>query len=181
LSKLVTIYADAYADDEPNPIDAPRRVAWSPGVYFARLPYLPHADLRVEMASSEELSQDEGGNRFFINEEYRDSNTNKGFLLGNAVGRDGRAIEARTGYWFSARSQVELGYRQNKISEVFLPSGGTVSDAFVNASCAFRQDWSVHLFTQYEHFFIPSLLSGQRHNQSGWISITWTPRLSRPL
>ncbi len=75
------------------------------------------------MASSEELSQDEGGARFFINSQYRDSNTNKGFLLGNAVGRDGRAIEARTGYWFSARSRVELGYRQNKICEVFLPSG----------------------------------------------------------
>lgn len=181
LRKIVTMYADAYADDELNPIDAPRRVVWSPGVYFARLPYLPHADLRVEMASSEELSQDEGGTRFFINNEYRDSNTNKGFLLGNAVGRDGRAIEARTGYWFSARSRVELGYRQNKISEVFLPSGGTISDAFVNASYAFRHDWSVHLFTQYEHFLIPSMLSGRRHNESGWISITWTPKLSRPL
>jgi hypothetical protein len=181
LSKLVTLYADAYADDEVNPIDAPRRVVWSPGVYFARLPWLPHADLRVEMASSEELSQDEGGIRFFINDQYRDSNTNKGFLLGNAVGRDGRAIEARSGYWFSPRSRVELGYRQNKISEVFLPSGGTITDAFVNASFAMTKDWSVQIFTQYEHFLIPSMLSGQRHNESGWISIAWNPKLSRPL
>ena len=44
LAGLLTLYADGYADDELNPIDAPRRVAWNPGLYVARLPGLPHAD-----------------------------------------------------------------------------------------------------------------------------------------
>jgi hypothetical protein len=177
LRRLVTIYADAYADDELNPIDAPRRVAWAPGIYLARLPYLPHMDLRFEMASSEELSQDEGGARFFINNQYRDSNTNKGFLLGNAVGRDGRAFEGRTGYWFSARSRVEIGYRQSKGGLAFLPGGSTISDGFVNASYAFTPEWSVQLFSQHERFLIPSFMPGSQHNESGWLQITWNPRL----
>ncbi|WP_263382436.1 capsule assembly Wzi family protein [Granulicella arctica] len=180
LSKIVTLYADAYADDELNPIDAPRRVAWAPGIYLARLPYLPHMDLRFEMASSEELSRDEGGIRFFINNQYRDGNTNKGFLLGNAVGRDSRAFEGRTGYWLSARSRVEFGYRQAKGGLAFLPGGSTISDGFVNASYAFTPEWSAQLFAQHERFLIPSFMSGAQHNESGWLQITWNPKLHLP-
>ncbi len=180
LNKLVTIYADAYADDETNPIDAPRRVAWAPGIYLARLPYLPHMDLRFEMASSEELSRDEGGTRSFINNQYRDSNTNKGFLLGNAVGRDSRAFEGRTGYWISARSRVEAGYRQSKGGLQFLPGGSTISDGFLNASYAITPEWSAQLFTQYERFTIPSFMPGSHHNESGWLQITLNPKLHVP-
>jgi hypothetical protein len=178
LRKLVTIYADSYADDELNPISAPRRVVWSPGIYFARLPFLTHMDFRVEMASSEELSQDEGnGTRFFFNGLYRDSNTNKGFFLGNAVGRDGRVFEARSNYWFSARSKIEAGYRQNKGSINFTTGGSTVSDAFINASYAFTPEWTAQLFTQYERFLMPAFMAGRQQNESGWLQITWNPKL----
>lgn len=176
LSNYVTVYADSYADDEPSPIQAPRRVAWNPGIYLARLPYLPHMDLRFEMASSEELSQDEGGTRFFINNQYRDGNTNKGFLLGDAVGRDARAFEGRLGYWFSARTRVEASYRQSKISETFLPAGGTISDGFVNASYAFSPAWSAQVFAQGERFLVPSYLAGSQSNASARFQITWTPK-----
>ncbi len=176
LSNYLTVYADSYSDDEPSPLSAPRRVAWSPGAYLARLPYLPHMDLRFEMASSEELSQDEGGTRFFINNQYRDGNTNKGFLLGDAVGRDARAFEGRLGYWFSARTRVEASYRQSKISETFLPGGGTTSDAFVNASYAFTPAWSAQVFGQYERFLIPSDMPGSQRNGSARFQITWTPK-----
>ena len=180
LHKLVTLYADAYADDELNPIDAPRRVAWAPGIYLSHLPYLPHMDLRFEMSSSEELSRDEGGTRFFINNQYRDGNTNKGFLLGNAVGRDARAFEGRTSYWLSARSRVEVGYRQTKGGLAFLSGGSTISDGFLNASYAITPEWSAQLFSQYERFNIPSYLPGSHHNESGWLQITWNPKLHVP-
>lgn len=180
LRRLVTIYADAYADDELNPIDAPRRVAWAPGIYISQLPYLHHMDLRFEVASSQEMSKDEGGTRFFLNNQYRDGNTNKGFLLGNAVGRDGRAYEGRTGYWFSARTRVEAGYRQRVISSLFLPGGGTTSDAFLNASYAINREWSAQVFAQYERHFIPSQAPGPQHNESGWVTITWNPKLHIP-
>ncbi|MBS1800293.1 MAG: phosphatase PAP2 family protein [Acidobacteria bacterium] len=176
--KFVTLYADAYSDDDPNPMAAPRRAAWSPGIYFARLPWLPHMDLRVEAASSQGLVRDFGGIHFFINNQYLDSNTNKGFLLGNAVGRDGRAIEGRTGYWFSSRTRVELGYRQNKIANGYLPQGGTITDGFLNGSFAINRHWTAQVFTQYERFLIPSYKPGSQNNTSGWLQITWNPELS---
>ncbi len=176
LARLVTMYADSYADDEPIPIDAPRRVVWHPGIYVARLPWLNHADLRFEMASSEELSRDEGGTRVYINNQYRDGNTNKGFLLGDAVGRDARSFEGRTGYWISARTRVELGYRQTKGGLSFLPGGSTISDGFVTASYAVRKDWSVDVFAQRERFLIPSYIPGAQENTSARLQITWTPK-----
>jgi membrane-associated phospholipid phosphatase len=177
LSRIVTLYADAYSDDDPSPIDAPRRAVWNPGIYFARLPWLPHMDLRVEAVSSEGLATDYGGQHFFINNQYLDSNTNKGFLLGNAIGRDSRAIEGRSGYWFSARTRVEAGYRQNKGSTLFLPGGSTITDGFVNASYAINRHWQAQLFTQYERFLIPSYMSGSQHNTSGWLQISWNPEI----
>jgi Capsule assembly protein Wzi len=181
LEKLVTLYADAYSDDDPSPIDAPRRAFWNPGIYLARLPWLPHMDLRVEAASSEILFKDFGGQHFLWNGQYLDANTNKGFLLGNAVGRDGRAIEARSGYWFSSRTRIEAGYRQNKGGTLFLPGGSTITDGFVNASYGISRHWQVQFFTQYERFLIPAYLAGAHHNTGGWIDITWNPEIHLPL
>jgi len=177
LRRVVTLYADAYSDDDPSPIDAPRRAVWNPGIYFARLPFLPHMDLRMEAVSSHGLAEDFGPYHFFTNSQYLDGNTNKGFLIGNAIGRDSRAIEARSGYWFSARTRVEAGYRQNKVATGFLPGGGTVTDGFVNASYAINRHWQAQLFTQYERFLIPSYISGSQHNSSGWLQLTWNPEL----
>jgi hypothetical protein len=177
LRRIVTLYADAYSDDDPSPIAAPRRAVWNPGIYFARLPFLPHMDLRVEAVSSHGLAEDFGPYHFFTNSQYLDGNTNKGFLVGNAIGRDSRAIEGRSSYWFSARTRVEAGYRQNKVANGFLPAGGTITDGFVNASYAINRNWQAELFTQYERFLIPSYMSGAQHNTSGWLQLTWYPEL----
>ncbi len=175
LRRLVTLYADAYSDDDPSPIAAPRRAVWNPGIYFARLPFLSHMDLRVEAVSSEGLIEDFGPYHFFTNSQYLDGNTNKSFMVGNAIGRDSRAIEGRTSYWFSARTRVEAGYRQNKTGTLFLPGGGTITDGFINASYAFNSHWRAQLFTQYERFLIPSYMNGSQHNASGWLQLTWEP------
>jgi hypothetical protein len=177
LRKAVTLYADAYSDDDPNPIDAPRRAVWNPGIYVARLPLLPHVDLRVEAVSSTGLATDYGGQHFFMNNQYLDSNTNKGFLLGNAIGRDSRAIEGRVGYWFSGRTRVEAGYRQNKGGTLYLPGGSTITDGLINSSIAINRHWTAQVFGQYERFLIPSYMQGPQHNSSGWLQITWNPEL----
>ena len=177
LRRMVTLYADAYSDDDPSPIAAPRRAVWNPGIYFARLPFLPHMDLRVEAVSSEGLIEDFGPYHFFTNSQYLDGNTNKSFMVGSAIGRDSRAIEGRTSYWFSARTRVEAGYRQNKTGTLFFNGGGTITDGFLNTSYAFNSHWRAQLFTQYERFLIPSYMSGSQHNVSGWLQLTWEPSL----
>lgn len=182
LSKLVTLYADGYANDDPNPIDAPRRAMWNPGIYFARLPWLPHMDLRVEAVSSEQLARDLGGDYYYFKHYYHDESTHRGFLLGSAIGRDSRAEEARVGWWVSAQTRVEVGYRQNKGGHLSdpekngaLPSGSTIGDGFVNARLQLSRQWSAQVFGQYERFLIPDYMAGAQSNKSAWLQLTWTP------
>lgn len=179
LHRLVTLYADSYADDEIIPIETPNRSAFAPGIYLARLPLLPHMDLRVEAPWTDPYAGDKflGGYLLFWNVQYLDANTNKGFLLGNAVGRDGKAIDARLGYWLSGRSRFEVGFRQNKGGIHFLPGGATISDAFANASYAIRPEWTINVFAQYERFLVPSYRADTQHNESGWFQITYNPKL----
>jgi len=177
LRKYVTIYSDSYSDDDVSPLNAPRRAVWSPGIYFPHLPLIPHTDLRVEMASSEELSQDEGRYRNFLNNQYRDGNTNKGFMLGNAVGRDARAIEGRVTYWKSANTTFGAGFRQTKGGNM-LPGGSTISDVFGNVTAGIGREWSVKAFVQYERWLLPVLQPTAQHNGSGWVQIMWTPQNS---
>lgn len=184
MKKIVTLYADSYADDELVPIEDPNRSGFSPGIYFARLPYLPHVDLRIESSSTTPYAGDKrgGGYLLYWNNQYLDANTNKGFLLGSAVGRDGRAIEGHLGYWISGRSRAEVMYRQNKGGVHFLPGGTTISDVGYKESFALKKDWTAELFVQYERFDIPSFLPGPQHNASGWLQIKWNPevRVRRP-
>lgn len=175
LQNLVTIYADSYADDDLSPLAAPRRNSWAPGIYLARLPGIPHMDFRLEMVSTQELSQDEGDHRIYINNQYRDGNTNKGFLLGDVTGRDARTFEGRLGYWVSAKTHIEGGYRQEKISPLHLANGGTVSDGFMKANYAIGKDWNVELFSQVERFLIPVFMPGRQTNGSLRLQITWDP------
>ncbi len=180
IHRLVTLYADSYADDEIVPIETPNRSAYAPGIYIARLPHLHHMDLRVEAPWTDRYAGDKflGGYLLFWNVQYLDSNTNKGFLLGNAVGRDGKAVDTRLGYWFSGRSRVEAGFRQNKGGIHFLPGGSTISDGFVNASYGFRPDWTLNVFAQYERFLIPSYTPGAQTNKSGYFQIMYSPKLT---
>ena len=60
---------------------------------------------------------------------------------------------------------------------LYLPGGATISDGFVNGSFAINEEWSAQAFAQYERFLIPSFQSGAHHNESGWLQITWNPRL----
>ncbi len=140
------------------------------------MPGVPKLDFRVEAPSTTPLSQDQGGFFIYINNQYRSGNTNYGNLLGSWVGRDARALEAWSTYWFSPRNKLELGYRRLKGSVKFLPGGSTQSDASLRSSFAVARDWYANLLVQHERFYVP-LLGPRRSNLSGWVQLTWEPNL----
>ncbi len=174
LRNWLTFYTDSYCDDDPSPLAAPHRSAINPGIYLARVPRIPRLDFRVEAPSTQPLGHDQGGSFIYFNNQYRSGNTNYGNLLGSWAGRDGRAIEGWSTYWFSPRNKLEAGYRRLKISANFLPGGGTQSDASLRSSFALGRDWYACVFVQYEDFNVPLL--GNRHdNLSGVLQLTWEP------
>jgi membrane-associated phospholipid phosphatase len=175
LRRWITLYTDSYCDDDPSPLAAPRRAAINPGIHFTQIPGIPRLDVRVEAPSTKPLGWDMGGNYNYVNSQYLSGNSNYGQLLGNSVGRDGRAVEAVSAYKFSARNKVEAQYRQSKASSHFLAGGGTQTDAALKTSTEIADRWHLDATIQYERFWIP-LLGGRARNRSAVVQFTWEPR-----
>jgi hypothetical protein len=173
--RFISLYSDFYADDEPSPLTSPRRSAFSPGLYLARLPGLSRWDLRIEAPSTRLAMDDHGGFFLYWNNVYNDANTNKGYLLGNWVGRDGRGLSIQSTYWHSPRTRLIFGYRQNRIGAAFLPGGGTQTDGFFEAQVRIKPDWAASWSTQFERYNIP-LLGGTRSDVTASVEVTYTPR-----
>jgi Capsule assembly protein Wzi/PAP2 superfamily len=182
----LTLYADSYSDDDPSPIANPRRAAINPGLYLSHFPRLAKLDLRVEAVSTQSLTPaDRGGQFLYWNFRYHDSNTNKGYLFGNQTGRDGRTYQAWTTYHFSAATSLQFGYRDTKASAIqdpttkamWLPGGGTQSDASTRLLWQVRPEWSVNAFVQYERWFIPALRSTAQRDVTGSLQLTFTPHM----
>jgi hypothetical protein len=172
--RSVAVYSDFYADDEPSPLTSPRRSAFNPGIYFARLPGLAHWDLRVEAPSTRLAISDRGGTFFYWNNVYQDANTNRGNLLGSWVGRDGRGLSVQSTYWRSARSKIELAYRQNRIGPAFLPGGGTQDDAQIAETFHTKPAWTIRVSAQWERYHVP-VLGAPRHDLAASLELTYTP------
>ena len=175
LRRYVTIYSDSLADDEPNPLDAPRRSAWGPGIYLTQLPGLRKLDFRLETYATWLYTLDHGGQFIYWNNQYHDGYTNDGNLIGSWVGRDARAYIASTTYWASAKNKLTASWRQTKTGSNFLPGGGTQTDVSLTAQWQVRPEWLVTASGQYERYFIP-ILGNPQHGLSAQIQVTFSPK-----
>jgi hypothetical protein len=179
LRKWLTLYSDSYSDDDPSPLANPRRAAVSPGIYLSHFPMLSRLDFRAETTSTQSLtSTDRGGTFIYINNQYHDANTNKGFLFGSPTGRDGRSYQGWSTYHFSGANSLQVSYRQSKIGNAFLPGGGTQSDAITRWQWQARPDLMIESTVQFERWLIPSLQVGTERNVSGSVEIRYTPHLA---
>lgn len=176
LRRLVTIYSDSLADDEPNPLDSPRRSAWAPGIYFTRLPRLPRMDLRFETYSTWLYRGDAGGQFLYWNNQYRDAYTNNGYVLGSWIGRDARAYVASSTYWWSAQNKVAVSFRRTTTGSLFLPGGGTQTDVSINGQWQARKHLTINPFVQFERYLIPALGNGIKKDVSAGLQVTFWPR-----
>lgn len=175
LRRFVTIYSDSLADDEPNPLDSPRRSAWAPGIYIAQLPHLRSMDFHFETYSTWLYRGDAGGRFLYWNDQYRDAYTNDGYLLGSWVGRDARAYVVSSSYWWSAKNRLTAQFRQTKTGSKFLPGGGTQTDASLTAQWEPRPNLIASTFLQYERYFVPSLNVASQRDVTAGLEITFYP------
>jgi membrane-associated phospholipid phosphatase len=177
LTNWLTLYSDSYSDDDPSPLANPRRAAINPGLYLSHVPGLPQLDLRVEAPSTKPFDGSwDIKNLNYFNDEYHSANTNYGTLIGNSVGRDGRAVEVWSDYHFSPRVKLELGFRDLKGSAKLLPGGSSQSDASLKLSLKLGGRWYADCFAQYERYSIP-LLGPRQRDVSGWLQLTWEPEI----
>lgn len=171
------IYADSLVDDDPSPLAAPRRAAMNPGIYFPRIPALPKFDFRAEAVYTDvPTSRSHGGRFIYFDSGYHDSYTNKKYLLGSWIGREGQGIQAWTTYWMGARNSVQFGYRHSKVDGDFIPGGGTLNDSSVRANIWLNGGWNISSFVQYEKWKFPLLAATAQTNWTAAVEISFWPR-----
>jgi membrane-associated phospholipid phosphatase len=184
----LVLYGDAYADDDILPIKNPPKNPWRPGVYVTRFPGLPNLDLHVDSVSTEQpgLTYDAGwapgdlinnGLLNYWNTGYPDGYTNAGNLIGNSVGREGRAFETWLTYWISPENSLQFFYKRSSVSAQFIPGGGAWEDYSIRNEVHLHSGFYVKSQVQFENIsHYPILFAGPAKNITANLEIGFSPR-----
>ena len=175
----VTFYADAFTDDQANPWLAWDKTALTAGLYFPKVPRLPKLDFRVEGVYTDLPGGGPTVQRgfFYINGRFRSGYTNDGNLMGSWIGRQGQGAEAWANYWLGPMSKLQLHFRHQKVSQLFIPSGGTLTDIGVSTDLWIHSSLSITSFAQYERWAFPVLAGTPKTNLTASIQLTFYPQL----
>jgi membrane-associated phospholipid phosphatase len=175
----LTLYSDSIAHDEPNPISAPRRAAIVPGIYLSHFPKLNKLDLRVESGYTDIPNRPPTvavGRFLYWEGIYHDVYLNKGNLMGSWLGRAGKGTQVWSNYWLNSYSSIQVSYRNSKISNLFIPGGGTQTDFSAGARLRIRNDWELLTNLQYEQWTVPVLAPSRKSDFLSSLQLTYWPK-----
>lgn len=177
LRRWVTLYTDSLVHDSVSPVSDPPRSGVHPGIYLARVPGLEQLDLRLEGGSTDTpKSSVQSGQYLYYENIQRQGPTNKGFLLGDWLGRQGKGGQAWVTYHLSPQEEVQFQYRNAKAATAFIPGGTTQNDYSLMVRKRLKKDIEVRGWIQYERWNAPIYKTGAQSNTSTTIQITWFPR-----
>lgn len=177
LRKWITLYGDGLVHDDVSPIDAPRRAAWSPGIYVSHFPKVSKLDLRVEAPYTDPpISNSNGGKFFYWETIYHDVYLNKASLMGNWIGREGKGVQAWSTYWISPASTIQFEYRNAKIAKDFIPQGETLNSYGINAKIRLKPTFEISSSLNYQRWKAPVLATGLRTNVAATVQLTYWPK-----
>jgi hypothetical protein len=178
LRKWVTFYGDGYINDEFSPIAYPSWSAWHAGLYFSHFPKLPKLDLRMEGVYTDVPVR--GGTNwpgtFYADATWRSGYTNNGDLIGSWVGRGGQGAQAWTNYWFNARDRLQFNFRHQKVSQQFIPGGGSLTDFGVRGDYWFQRAVGFSASVQYERWLFPVIQPTPETDVSASIGLQFQPQ-----
>jgi hypothetical protein len=178
LRNWLTFYGDGYTDDQFSPIAYADRSAWHAGLYLSHFPWLKKLDLRVEGIYTDVPP---GGGPitpgdFYFNSTWRSGYTNDGNIIGSWVGRGGQGAQAWSNYWFTSRNRIQFNFRHQKVSQVFVPGGGTVTDFGVRGDYWLRSNISFSAAVQYERWLFPVIQPFSEHPISATLQVSFQPQ-----
>jgi membrane-associated phospholipid phosphatase len=180
----LVLYGDSHADDDILPVERPARNPWHPGIFITRIPGMPKLDFRVEGvwtdAPGRLAHMGNGGELNYWNGTYRDGNTTNGWLIGNTVGRDGKAIQGWLRYWISPRDTAQFIYRYNTVAGDFIPGGGAWQDYGFRNEIYLRNGFYAKTDLQYEHIsHYPLLFKGPEANLTAIFELGFIPERAK--
>ena len=176
--KYATLYVDSIAHDDVTPISAPRRAAYRPGIYLSQIPGVPKLDFRVEAASTDTSTLRSLGGQFNYYEIVQlQGYTNKGFIMGDWIGREAKGGQAWLTYHLSGNEWVQLEYLNKKTPKDFIPQGTTQNQFQVDVVKRLRPEIELHAWLQYERWKVPAYEPGAHNDTTVAAQVTWYPKL----
>src|SRR5262249_12020380 len=150
-----------------SPIGYADRSVWHAGLYFPRLPHLSRIDLRVEgIYTDNPLGGKLCCGFFYSNLTWRSGYVNGGNLIGSWIGRDSQGAQGWINYWFSSQTRIQLNYRHQKVSQQFVPGGGTLTDVGARSDFWVGPSLSVSSSVQWEQWLFPVIQPNPSRNVS---------------
>ena len=96
--------------------------------------------------------------------------------MGSWIGRQGQGAEGWSTYWFTTKDKLQFTFRHQKVSQQFVPFGGTLTDGGLNVDLWVRSMFSVSAAVQYEVWNFPVLASTRQTDVSTSVQLTYRPR-----
>jgi hypothetical protein len=191
--KYVLFYADSIAHDDVTPPSAPRRAAFRTGLYLSQIPGMRKLDFRVEAADTDPItSRSTLGSFNYYETVQKQAYTNKGFILGDWIGREAKGGQAWLTYHLSGDEFVQVEYLNKKNDKDFGPGapnpalpngfntlGGTTQNQ-VKAQVVKRlmhDNLELNAWVQYERWTVPAYKSGQQSDTVAAFQFTYYPGL----
>jgi hypothetical protein len=176
--KYVTLYTDSICHDDVTPISAPRRAAYRPGVYITQFPHLPKLDFRVEASNTDTSTLRSLNGQFNYYEiVQKQGYTNKGYIMGDWVGREAKAGNAWLTYHLSGDEWVQAGYLYKKTPKDFIPGGTTQQQVKIDVIKNLRPNIQLDAWVQYEHWVAPIYMTSPQNNVAVAAQIKFFPKL----
>lgn len=178
MRKYMTFYVDAISHDDVTPISAPRRAAYRTGLYLSQIPGARKLDFRVEAVSTDpRVTVSSNGIFNYFESIQRQAYTNKGFIMGDWIGREAKGGNAWLTYHLSGNEWVQAEYLNKKNDKDFL--GGTTQNQF-RASVVKRllnDQLEMNAWFQYEKWKAPIYKQGEQSNKVTAFQLTYYPGL----
>ncbi len=181
--KYASFYVDSFSHDDVTPISAPRRAAFRTGVYISHFKPLPKLDMRVEAASTDcRTARCTNGYFYYFEGVQVQGYTNKGFLFGDPIGREGKGGHAWLTYHLSGNESVGLEYLNKKNDNDFIANGTTQNQFKATITKRFLHDnLEMNAYFQYERWKAPIYLTGPRNDTVTAVQFTFYPGLKTKL
>lgn len=177
LRNWLTFYADGLAYDQFSPIAYADRSVWRAGLYLSHFPRIQKLDLRAEgVYTDNPLGGALSHGFYYFNGTWRSGYTNNGNLIGSWIGREGQGAQAWSNYWFTARNRLQFNFRHQKVSQEFIPGGGTLTDIGTRADYWVRSNLSFSASVQYERWIFPVIQPNAERNVSASLEILFQPQ-----
>jgi Capsule assembly protein Wzi len=176
--RYATLYVDSIAHDDVTPISAPRRAAYRTGLYISQIPGLRRLDFRAEGVTTDPgVARSFAGQFNYWEVIQREGYTNKGFIMGDWIGREAKGGQAWITYHLSADQWIQLEYLRKKTAKDFVPDGTTQNQFKASVVKRFGRDVELNAWVQYEGWKAPAYKPGLQKDTAVSVQLTWYPQL----